>query len=80
MIQNIKALYFQFELTFPSLKMKKKKMQEELNLLSELQIMALQPQEFVNIRQTQEKIKLLRKIANTQVKIQVGVYSLDYSY
>ena len=31
---------------------------------TESQIMALQPQKFVNIRQTQEQINLLRRIVN----------------
>ena len=35
-----------------------------MNYPTESQIMALQPQEFVNIRQTQEQINLLRRIAN----------------
>ena len=39
-------------------------MQEAMNYPTESQIMALQPQEFVNIRQTQEQINLLRRIAN----------------
>ena len=39
-------------------------MQTDLDLPSESQLMALQPQEFVNIRQTQEQINLLRRIAN----------------
>ena len=39
-------------------------MQEVMNYPTESQIMALQPQEFVNIRQTQEQINLLRRIAN----------------
>ena len=39
-------------------------MQAELDLPSESQLMTLQPQEFVNIRQTQEQINLLRRIAN----------------
>ena len=39
-------------------------MQGELNLPNESQIMALQPQEFVNIRQTQEQINLFRRIEN----------------
>ena len=38
--------------------------QAELDYPTESQIMALQPQEFVNIRQTQEQINLLRRIAN----------------
>ena len=38
--------------------------QEAMNYPTESQIMALQPQEFVNIRQTQEQINLLRRIAN----------------
>ena len=40
-------------------------MQEAMNYPTESQIMALQPQEFVNIRQIQEQINLLRKIANS---------------
>ena len=39
-------------------------MQAELDLPSESQLMTLQPQEFVNIRQTKEQINLLRRIAN----------------
>ena len=39
-------------------------MQQALDYPTESQIMALQPQEFVNIRQTQEQINLLRRIAN----------------
>ena len=39
-------------------------MQEAKNYPTESQIMALQPQEYVNIRQTQEQINLLRRIAN----------------
>ena len=39
-------------------------MQQTLDYPTESQIMALQPQEFVNIRQTQEQINLLRRIAN----------------
>ena len=39
-------------------------MQEAMNYPKESQIMALQPQEFVNIRQTQEQINLLKRIAN----------------
>lgn len=39
-------------------------MQAELDLPSESQLMTLQPPEFVNIRQTQEQINLLRRIAN----------------
>ena len=39
-------------------------MQEVMNYPTELQIMALQPQEFVNIRQAQEQINLLRRITN----------------
>ena len=39
-------------------------MQEAMNYPTESQIMALQPQEFVNIRQTQEQINLLRRIAD----------------
>ena len=39
-------------------------MQGELDLSTESQLMALQPQEFVNIKQTQEQINLLRRIAN----------------
>ena len=39
-------------------------MQKAMNYSTESQIMALQPQEFVNIRQTQEQINLLRRIAN----------------
>ena len=39
-------------------------MQGELDLRTESQLMALQPQEFVNIRQTQEQINLLRRIIN----------------
>ena len=39
-------------------------MQEAMNYPTESQIMVLQPQEFVNIRQTQEQINLLRRIAN----------------
>ena len=39
-------------------------MQEAMNNPTESQIMALQPQEFVNIRQTQEQINLFRRIAN----------------
>ena len=37
--------------------------QAELDYPTESQIMALQPQEFVNIRQTQEQIDLLRRIS-----------------
>ncbi len=40
-------------------------MQAELNLVSESQHIALQPQEFVNIRQTLEQINLLRSIEKT---------------
>ena len=36
----------------------------ELDLPTESQIMALQQQEFINIRQTQEQINLLREISN----------------
>ena len=39
-------------------------MQEAMNYPIESQIMALPLQEFVNIRQTQEQINLLRRIAN----------------
>ena len=39
-------------------------MQQALDYPTESQIMALQPQEFINIRQTQEQINLLRRIAN----------------
>ena len=39
-------------------------MQQALDYPTESQIMALQPQEYVNIRQTQEQINLLRRIAN----------------
>ena len=39
-------------------------MQGEVDLPSGSQLMTLQPQEFVNIRQTQEQINLLRRIAN----------------
>ena len=39
-------------------------MQQALDYPTESQIKALQPQEFVNIRQTQEQINLLRRIAN----------------
>ena len=39
-------------------------MQQALDYPTESQIMALQPQEFVNIRQTQEQINLLRRNAN----------------
>ena len=35
-----------------------------MNYLTESQIMALQPQEFVNIRVIQEQINLLRRIVN----------------
>ena len=38
--------------------------QAELDYPTESQIMALQPQEFVNIRQTQEQINLLGRIVN----------------
>ena len=39
-------------------------MQQALDYPTESQIMALQPQEYVNIRQTQEQINLLRRNAN----------------
>jgi len=39
-------------------------MQEAINYPTESQFMALQPQEFVNIRQTHEHINLLRRIFN----------------
>ena len=48
---------FHFIITYPL-------MQEEMNYPTASQIMALQLQEFVNIRQTQEQIILLRRIAN----------------
>ena len=35
-----------------------------MNYQTESQIIALQPQEFINIRQIQEQINLLRRIAN----------------
>ena len=40
-------------------------MQQVLNYPTESQIMTLQPQDFVNIRQNQEQINLLRRIAKT---------------
>jgi len=40
-------------------------MQGEVDLPSGSQLMTLQPQEFINIRKTQEQITLLRKIDNT---------------
>ena len=41
-------------------------MQAELDLPSESQLMALQPQEFVNTRQAQEQINLLSRIDNSK--------------
>ena len=43
-------------------------MQEAMNYPKESQIMALQPQEFANIRQTQEQINLLRRITNVIIE------------
>ena len=40
-------------------------MQEAMNYPKESQIMALQPQEFVNINQAREQINLLWRIANS---------------
>ena len=37
-------------------------MQEEMGCPTESQIMALQPQEFVNIRKTKEQINLLEEL------------------
>ena len=56
------SLHNQFMLKFQFIK--NPFMQAELDLPSESQLMTLQPQEFVNIRQTRGQINLFRRIAN----------------